>query len=122
MPFLINLTTNSNIRTLSIDQNPFISDLLFANLITEESNLKSLSLRGNQLGDAGVKALANSLKVNRYLLHLSLWDNKIQKEGCEALSEASVFSLCKMQVVMYGYLGFKSQYKLNFFIFRKELH
>ncbi|KAL2916521.1 hypothetical protein HK105_203954 [Polyrhizophydium stewartii] len=76
-----------NIRTLFIDQNPQIPELLYANLLGEESVIKTLSLRGNNLTDAGVKLIAAALKTNRMLTNLNLWDNCITREGAEALAE-----------------------------------
>ncbi|KAJ3293813.1 Leucine-rich repeat-containing protein 71 [Borealophlyctis nickersoniae] len=85
---LLTTVLTASIRVLTLDQNPSIPDTLFAYLITEESSLKSLSLRANNITDAGAKALAAALKTNRVLTSLSLWDNRVGKEGAEAVAEA----------------------------------
>jgi Ran GTPase-activating protein (RanGAP) involved in mRNA processing and transport len=82
-----NLVNTSNIRVLALDQNRTANEMLFANLINDESALKSLSLRGNYIGDNGAKAIGNALKTNRSLTSLSLWDNRIGRDGAEALAE-----------------------------------
>ncbi|TPX71415.1 hypothetical protein SpCBS45565_g01052 [Spizellomyces sp. 'palustris'] len=88
--FSLLLTTvlSANIRVLSLDRNPLIPEHLWPYLITEESSVRSLSLRSNNIGDAGLKGLAEQLKSNRVLVSLSLWNNKITKEGAEHLAEA----------------------------------
>ena len=84
---LVNLANTSTIRVLSLDRNPGVTDSLYANLIGEDSTLKTLSLRGNKIGDNGAKALTNALKVNRFLCGLVLWDNNITRDGAEAFAE-----------------------------------
>ena len=64
-----------------------LPETFFASLIGEESNLKILIARGNAIGDIGSKAIGAALKANRNLLQLSLWDNKIQKDGAEMIAE-----------------------------------
>jgi hypothetical protein len=65
-----------------------ISELNYPNLIGDESFLRILSVRGNNISDVGAKAFANALKQNRVLLSINLFDNKIQKNGAEALADA----------------------------------
>lgn len=51
-------------------------------------HLEVLDLSRNNIGDEGAIALANSLKQNKNLKHLRLWDNKdIGNEGYQALCE-----------------------------------
>lgn len=54
----------------------------------DEASLKSLSLRGNKITDAGCRLIASVLKNNRTLIHLNLFDNKIKKGGAESLADA----------------------------------
>jgi Ran GTPase-activating protein (RanGAP) involved in mRNA processing and transport len=84
---ICNISLSSNLRQLSIDNNPSVSDILWATLCGEESYVKNISLRGNCITDVGAKALAHALKTNRMLVSLNLFDNKIQKSGAEALGE-----------------------------------
>ncbi|KAJ3161656.1 Leucine-rich repeat-containing protein 71 [Geranomyces michiganensis] len=79
---------STSVTTLSIDQNFRIPPAAFADLISEDSPVRHLSLRSNMMGDAGAKALAEQLKVNKTLVSLNLWDNQIGKEGVEAIAEA----------------------------------
>jgi hypothetical protein len=81
--------SNSNIRELFIDQNPGITENLFAGFIGEDSNVKTLSARSNNIGDVGAKAIAAALKVNRSLTILNLWDNNIRRDGAEAIADVS---------------------------------
>ncbi|KAJ3011961.1 Leucine-rich repeat-containing protein 71 [Thoreauomyces humboldtii] len=76
------------IRVLSLDQNPLVPGSSFAELMGEDSPVRHLSLRSNNLGDVGAKAIAEQLAVNKTLIGLNLWDNRIGKEGSEALAEA----------------------------------
>ncbi|TPX57589.1 hypothetical protein PhCBS80983_g03715 [Powellomyces hirtus] len=85
---LISALAQTSIRTLSLDQNPHVPPALFAELITEDSPVRHLSLRSTQLGDTGAKAIAEQLKVNKTLVNLNLWDNQIGKDGAEALADA----------------------------------
>ena len=82
------LINTSSIRNLQIEYNPHLADTIYGQFISEESNLKFLSLRGNHISDSGAKNLASLIKVNRSLLILNLWDNHIQSEGAEALAES----------------------------------
>jgi Ran GTPase-activating protein (RanGAP) involved in mRNA processing and transport len=59
---------------------------LYIPFCTELINLKELNLRGNQLRDAGAKALAPLLKCLPKLEHLDVCDNKIESEGAKALA------------------------------------
>eukprot|EP00842_Homolaphlyctis_polyrhiza_P002548 jgi/Hompol1/3294/HPOL_006477-RA len=65
-----------------------IPEHLYAALLGEESMLKSLCVRGCGVTDNCVKAIANALKTNRTLTNLNLWDNRITREGAEALAES----------------------------------
>ncbi|KAI8921122.1 hypothetical protein DFJ77DRAFT_448680 [Powellomyces hirtus] len=85
---LISALAQTSIRTLLLDQNPHVPPALFAELITEDTPLRHLSLRSTQLGDTGAKAIAEQLKVNKTLVNLNLWDNQIGKDGAEALADA----------------------------------
>jgi Ran GTPase-activating protein (RanGAP) involved in mRNA processing and transport len=78
---------SANIRILSIDNNPGISEHLFGYLVSEDSALKHLSLRMNGIQDAGAKVIATGLKTNKNLISLSLWKNCIGKEGAGDLAE-----------------------------------
>jgi Ran GTPase-activating protein (RanGAP) involved in mRNA processing and transport len=81
--------SNSNIREMFIDQNPGITETLFAGFIGEDSNIKTFSARSNSISDAGAKAIAAALKVNRSLTILNLWDNRIRRDGAEAIADVS---------------------------------
>ncbi|KAJ3109206.1 Leucine-rich repeat-containing protein 71 [Phlyctochytrium planicorne] len=89
---ILSTVLSSNIRYLSIDQNPGIPEHLFAYLVTEESSLKSLSLRMNKIGDVGGKAIGTALKTNRVLTSLNLWGNSIGKEGVADIAEGLKFN------------------------------
>ncbi|KAI8820107.1 uncharacterized protein EV422DRAFT_578899 [Fimicolochytrium jonesii] len=78
----------TTLRSLTLDQNPLIPDVHFADLISEDSQIRYLSLRSNNIGDPGAKAMAEMLKGNRALVSLNLWDNRVGAEGAEALAEA----------------------------------
>ncbi|KAJ3328328.1 Leucine-rich repeat-containing protein 71 [Blyttiomyces sp. JEL0837] len=84
---LLSTILSSNVKSLSVDQNPGIPQHLFAYLVTDDSSLKHLSLRMNNITDAGAKALAGALKTNRGLISLNLWDNRIGKEGAADFAE-----------------------------------
>lgn len=77
-----------NLRELSLDNNAEVSETLWASLFVEESFLRVVSLRGNRITDIGAKGIANSLRTNRTLVSLNLFDNKIQKTGAEYFGEA----------------------------------
>ena len=61
---------------------------LFASLADDGSPLTTLSLRGNQLGDAGALALAGALAKNSVLAVLNLFDNGISEPGAKAIADA----------------------------------
>ncbi|KAI8904368.1 hypothetical protein EDD86DRAFT_213233 [Gorgonomyces haynaldii] len=85
---LTNLVERSGIRHLTLDQNPLIPEVLYCNLIlSEDSAIKNLVLRGNKITDIGCRLLGQALKSNRTLTNLNLFDNKIGFEGAEALAE-----------------------------------
>ena len=90
---LSQMVSVGNIRHLELDQNPLISESLYSQLLTDESFLHVLSLRGNNITDNGAKAIANALRTNRVLLSLNLFDNKIQKGAAEAFSEVNRFHI-----------------------------
>jgi hypothetical protein len=85
---LVQIVSLGTIRHLLLDRNPMISELNYPSLIAEDSSLRILSLRGNNITDPGAKALAYALKQNRSLLSLNLFDNRIQKTGAEAIGES----------------------------------
>ncbi|KAI9093064.1 hypothetical protein DFS34DRAFT_567948, partial [Phlyctochytrium arcticum] len=91
-PLLLNTILSTNIRVLTLDENPNIPEHLFAYLLSEESSIRSLSIRSNNIGDVGAKAISEQLRINRMLSHLNLWNNKITKEGAEALAESLRFN------------------------------
>jgi Ran GTPase-activating protein (RanGAP) involved in mRNA processing and transport len=76
-----------NLRELSLDNNPGVSETLWASLFVDDSFLRVVSLRGNGITDVGAKGIANALKTNRTLFSLNLFDNKIQKTGAEYFGE-----------------------------------
>lgn len=82
--------SNCNIRELFIDQNPDITETIFAGFIGDDSNIKTLSARSNNIGDAGAKAIAAALKVNHSLTILNLWDNRIRRDGAEAIADVII--------------------------------
>ncbi|KAJ1553807.1 Leucine-rich repeat-containing protein 71 [Nowakowskiella sp. JEL0078] len=84
---------NGNIRHLTVDQNPMIPENLLAYLISEDSCVKFLNVRSNQIGIVGAKSFAIALKSNRTLQSLSLWDNNIDKEGAEYLAELKALKM-----------------------------
>jgi len=101
--FINVITPESQIKSLTLDQNPLLnSDELYAQLITRESPLKYLSLRSNNITNKGAVAISESLKSNKNLNLLNLWNNKIGKEGAEAIAEVCLF---------YIYIYIKRNYK-----------
>ncbi|KAJ3387689.1 Leucine-rich repeat-containing protein 71 [Lobulomyces angularis] len=95
---LVAVLSLTNIKNLSLDQNPSINESNYHLLLNEDSQLKSLSLRSNFITDIGCKLISNCLKINRNLNSLNLWNNKIGKEGADSIAEAlkvnqSLFSL-----------------------------
>ncbi|KAJ3275924.1 Leucine-rich repeat-containing protein 71 [Terramyces sp. JEL0728] len=94
IPSLISICVSGNIRQLLLDQNPFIPEISYALFLGEESCLRTITLRGNNITDLGVKLISNALKANRNLVGLDLFENKIQKGGAEALSEALKVNSC----------------------------
>jgi hypothetical protein len=58
------------------------SDLQFIPVLT------GLDLRFNRIGDEGVKAISESLKVNAVLTRLDLRDNDIGDDGAKSIAEA----------------------------------
>lgn len=75
------------IRQIAIDQNPLIPESLYSTLIGEESCIRTLSLRANNITDVGAKLIANALKTNHVLVALDLFENKIQRFGAESFGE-----------------------------------
>lgn len=82
-----NIISSGNITQLHIDCNPSILESNYCSLLGEESLLRIVSFRGNQITDNGVRMMAVMLKSNHSLLSLDLFDNKIQKNGADALSD-----------------------------------
>ncbi|KAJ3171946.1 hypothetical protein HK101_011199 [Irineochytrium annulatum] len=98
---ILSTVLSSNVRNLAIDQNPLIPDHLFSYLITDDSLIKSLSLRMNRIGDAGAKAIAGSLKSNRVLTSLNLWDNMVGKDGAIDIAEVlSNYALMHDEIIL----------------------
>lgn len=88
---IVQIMGSANITNLAIDQNP-VPDHLYSQLINEDSNLQTLSLRSNKITNTGCKLIAAQLKTNRRLISLSLFDNQISKDGAEALAEVTYAS------------------------------
>jgi len=88
--FINIITPESQIKNVTLDQNPLIaSDELYSQLISNNSPIKFLSLRSNNITNKGAIALGESLKSNKNLSLLNLWNNKIGKEGAEAIADVS---------------------------------
>ncbi|KAJ3313002.1 hypothetical protein HDV04_002484 [Boothiomyces sp. JEL0838] len=83
-----------NLRQLLLDQNPLIPEISYGLFLGEDSCLRTLILRGNNITDLGAKLISNALKTNRNLVGLDLFENRIQKGGAEALSEALKVNSC----------------------------
>ena len=86
--FINNLMVLGSLRIVSIDRNPLVPEAAHASLLAEWSCIRLLSLRGNNIGNIGAKAIALALKSNRILVSLDLFGNKIQKYGAAGLAEA----------------------------------
>eukprot|EP00128_Syssomonas_multiformis_P018291 Colp12_sorted_trinity150504_noHs@15561 len=82
-----------NIRSLQLDWNP-VPETLYAQLLGDASNLRTLSLRGNSIGNEGAGAIAEALKANRNLAMLNLWYNRIGDAGAVELAEALKSNRC----------------------------
>lgn len=72
-----------------MDNNPLPNDSenIYGSLISEESSIRLLSLRGNDIGDSGAATIAEGLKTNHSLVSLNLWGNKIGTNGVKALAD-----------------------------------
>lgn len=86
--FINNLMVLGSLRTVSIDRNPLIPETSHAVLLSEWSCIRFLSLRENNISDAGANAIAAALKSNRIMVGLDLFGNKIQKYGAWGLADA----------------------------------
>jgi Ran GTPase-activating protein (RanGAP) involved in mRNA processing and transport len=65
--------------------------LLLISRLTNSSSLRNkrrLCLRGNCIGAAGAKALADMLRTNTHIEHVSLEWNQIGSSGCISIAEA----------------------------------
>ncbi|XP_067941389.1 leucine-rich repeat-containing protein 71-like isoform X2 [Watersipora subatra] len=73
---------------------------MLGNFKSSNSKLTSLNLAGNSIGDAGGKAIAEALKMNRTLLSLSLAQNHLTDVGAKDLAQAlKFFPLTHEQIV-----------------------
>ncbi|KAF9585235.1 hypothetical protein BGW38_003299, partial [Lunasporangiospora selenospora] len=84
------LKTNSNLTTLYLYHNNIGDDgaRALAEALKINLTLTSLNLNDNSINDNGAKALAVALKINSTLTTLSLECNNIEGDGAEALAEA----------------------------------
>ncbi|KAH6565447.1 hypothetical protein BASA60_009947 [Batrachochytrium salamandrivorans] len=98
---LATVVPTTNIRVLSLDQNPLIPEYLYATLFSDDLSLKSISLGGNGITDNGIRAFSAAIKTNRSLTHLSLWNNQITQDGAEMLAESLRFG-CNLQALSIG--------------------
>lgn len=96
VPILLAVVGNTNnLVELYIDYNPIGNGKLFSQLLTvDDTNLRLLSLRGNEITDDGAYSIATSLRSNRNLFALNLWGNKIGRDGAKALAEALKINNC----------------------------
>ncbi|TPX37102.1 hypothetical protein SmJEL517_g00906 [Synchytrium microbalum] len=85
---LLPAVLGSTLRHLAVDDCPNLNESTLALLLSEESPLTSLSLRGNRIGDVGSKAIGAALRVNRCLRVLDLWRNKIGPDGLTEIADA----------------------------------
>lgn len=60
----------------------------FADALSSNTQLHTLNLQWNLIGDAGVKSLAQGLKTNTNLRALNLSHNNITSKGCLYLADA----------------------------------
>ncbi len=78
------------IKQLNLDQNPDIPEMMYGDLfIIENSGMKQLSLRMNNIGDVGAKSISTTIKKNKTLKWLDLSMNHIGKEGVLALTHVT---------------------------------
>lgn len=86
----------TSITNLQLDFNPLqdnsAASQLIQALLGPSSKLINLSLRGNHLSDEPVLVIAESLKQNKTLQSLNLFDNKISDVGASALIQALSFN------------------------------
>nr|KAG5710777.1 hypothetical protein BaRGS_026928 [Batillaria attramentaria] len=85
------LAANVSVETLSLNSNAAITAeggwSLIADGLAKNKPLKSLTLDGNKIGDAGMRHLARGLYNNRTLTSLALEDAGIGEQGGKAIME-----------------------------------
>ncbi|TPX37308.1 hypothetical protein SeMB42_g06944, partial [Synchytrium endobioticum] len=85
---LLPAVLGSTLRHLAVDDCPSLNESVWALLISEESPITSLSLRGDRIGDVGAKGLGIALRVNRSLRVLDLWRNRVGPDGLSEIADA----------------------------------
>ena len=85
-----NCLLKCNIVNFQCDQNP-VSEGLYAQLLSDLSPIKYLTLRSNLISDAGLDAISAALKYNRTLISLNLYQNNITERGMDSLADASFY-------------------------------
>lgn len=114
--YILGAVLFSNVRTLSFDYSPLppSKDMLFSyllhedvspktihfnlkknprtNLINQQSPIKVLSLKSNNITTEGLKSLATRLKSNQTLRSLNLSGNKFSREAAEYFAQALKFN------------------------------
>jgi len=69
------------ILKVHLDYNPLDDPKIFAKFLAEDIPARTISLRGNKLGDSGAIAIAEAIAMNTWALTLNLFDNRIGDDG-----------------------------------------
>lgn len=79
---------------LRVDFNPLPEgDLSLVNLITAETQLEELSLRGNNLGEAAGVTIGRVLPLNTHIRVLNLFQNALGDAGAAAVADGLRFNM-----------------------------
>jgi len=70
---------------MTLDYNPLDDPTSFAKFLAENVPARTISLRGNRLGNTGAIAIAAAIATNTWVLTLNLFDNQIDDEGGMAI-------------------------------------
>ena len=79
-----------NLRSISLRSNQIgdVGATILANSLSKNVKLQEISLRSNQIGDGGATAIANSLSKNVKLQEISLRSNQIGDGGATAIANS----------------------------------
>lgn len=99
------LLENNTLKVLDLDANEISfkgCEAIAKYLKSENCSLESLHIANNRCSDFGAKAIAQSIAINKSLIHLDMTYNQINDMGLTFLAQSLFHNVTLMSFKLFG--------------------